>query len=209
MLHEHLKEKMKALLLWNASQSSLVVVILLYLVCSWIPVSFFSEALWPQAGNADEEVGSCPVVSRHTAGHLVGSKLQIYPCLEALSDADTSSCFGEDRGERVAGSTVKFPPPSKHWFLFLRGLWETYQAAAIRKMGARCPVFLSVSQMPLSAIVMPLWKNQLQPLPAPAFGRNDFVNPCCPKQTLATNIWPEVGGRGGNRVLVSCKVSLR
>lgn len=140
---------------------------------------------------------------------LVGSKLQIYPCLEALSDADTSSCLGEDRGERVAGSTVKFPPPSKHWLLFLRGLWETYQAAAIRKMGARCPVFLSVSQMPLSAIVMPLWKNQLQPLPAPAFGRNDFENPCCPKQTLATNIWPELGGRGGNRVLVSCKVSLR
>lgn len=39
-------------------------------------------------------------------------------CLEALSDADTSSCLGEDRGERVAGSTVKFPPLQSTDFYF-------------------------------------------------------------------------------------------
>lgn len=59
----------------------------------------------------DEEVGSCPVVSRHTAGHLVDGELQIYPCLEALSDTDTSTRLGEDPGERVAGNTVN--PPSQ------------------------------------------------------------------------------------------------
>lgn len=136
-------------------------------------------------------VVAVPWESRHTASHLVGEDLQMKPWLYKkrlyLTNKHLYLSLREPWRKSSRETCHKSTPKALMWIL--RGLCQTMQAAAMRKVGARWHLLLSSLKCPLGCGT--LGKGWTHPPSVSAFGEKSLKCHRCPKQTETPNIWSE------------------